>query len=89
MITLSCCLLHVVAQTKLLQSRNRELLSTINSEDFDNAGGDGQSGISLQVPSELVEMFGGEGSVPVRAVSFLYFNVENFFPSGLSGEENK
>ena len=49
--------------------------------------------MSIQVPSELVDMFAGEGSGnmegSVRAVSFIYFNAESFFPSGLPGEENK
>ena len=87
-----CCNVLLVGQTNLLLSRNGQLLSTINSEDFVDTGHDDQSGMSLQVPSELVEMFAGEGSGnmegSVRAVSFLYFNVESFFPSGLPGEEN-
>ena len=94
----ACCapfglFLYVVAQTKLLPSGNGELFSTINSEDFVDAGRDDLSGMSIQVPSELVRMFAGEenGNMEgsVRAASFLYFNVESFFPSGLPGEEDK
>ena len=83
----------IVVQTKLLPSGNGQLLSTINSDEFFDIGREDKSGMSIQVPSELVAMFAGEGSGnmegSVRAVSFLYFNVESFFPSGLPGEENK
>ena len=85
--------MYVAAQTKLLPSGGGRLLSTINSDDFVDAGHEDLSGMSLQVPSELVGMFAGERSGnmegSVRAVSFLYFNVESLFPNGLPGEENK
>ena len=44
--------------------------------------------MSIQVPSELIEMFadsdGNDGVV--RTVSYLYYNVEGLFPSGPPGE---
>ena len=41
--------------------------------------------MSIQIPSEvLVDSDGTDGVV--RAVSYLYYNVEGLFPSGLPGE---
>ena len=44
--------------------------------------------MSIQVPSELIEMFadsdGNDGVV--RTVSYLYYNVEGLFPSGPPGD---
>ena len=41
--------------------------------------------MSIQVPSELIEKFDDNDGV-VRVVSYLYYNVEGLFPSGLPGE---
>ena len=44
--------------------------------------------MSIQVPSELIEMFAdSDGNYGVvRTVSYLYYNVEGLFPSGLPGD---
>ena len=44
--------------------------------------------MSIQVPSELIEMFADsdDNDGVVRTVSYLYYNVEGLFPSGLPGE---
>ena len=73
-------------QAKLVEPANEEYVTTINSEkllineDFPK--------MSIQVPSELIEMFadsdGNDGVV--RTVSYLYYNVEGLFPSGLPGD---
>ena len=46
--------------------------------------------MSIEIPLELVLEFAtmNNGS-SVRAVSFLYYGVENLFPSGYPGEENR
>ena len=63
------------------------LVTTINSADFN----DTLPEMSLQIPRELIQIVSrsGNGSERVRAVAFLYYNVENLFPSGLQMEENK
>ena len=63
------------------------LVTTINSADFN----DTLPEMSLQIPHEFVQIVSrsGNGSERVRVVAFLYYNVENLFPSGLQMEENK
>ena len=56
-------------------------ITTIDSVDF---VGDTRPQMSIQIPPELVQMFMGDRNM-VRVVSYLYFDVEDFFPSG----ENK
>ena len=66
-----------------MEASFEEPTTTISSEDFGI-----EEVMSIQVPSELIEMFadsdGNDGVV--RAVSYLYYNVEGLFPSGLPGE---
>ena len=54
---------------------------TINSEEV---VGESRPAMSIQVPRELVQMFGD-----VRAVSFLYYDVEKLFPDGQLGANNQ
>ena len=58
-------------------------ITTINSEEFITE--ETLPKMSIQIPSELIEMLVDRDDV-VRAVSYLYYNVENLFPSGLPGE---
>ena len=53
------------------------LFTTINSTDFVSHD---QPAMSIQIPTELVGMFRESDG---RAVSYLYFGVEDIFPSGL------
>ena len=73
-------------QAKLIASANGESETTISSEEL--LMNEEFPKMSIQIPSELSEMFadsdGNDGVV--RAVSYLYYNVEGLFPSGLPGE---
>ena len=83
---ITLCVNSPVVQTQLLtQAKDGErLITTISSSDkFTTEEPFPQ--MSIQIPSELIEMFVHEDDV-VRAVSYLYYNVENLFPSGLPGE---
>ena len=75
-------------QTKLLSPGNGEYETTISSEEISSANGFPK--MSIQVPSELTEIFANsdENDGVVRAVSYLYYNVEGLFPSDLL-EENE
>ena len=42
--------------------------------------------MSIEIPSELVKKAANGSSDVVRVVSFLYFNVMDFFPSGKPGD---
>ena len=80
-------LLYAVAvKTKLLSPVNGENKNTISSEGLFT--GEEFPKMSIQVPSELIEEFadsdGNDGVV--RAVSYLYYNVEGLFPSDLPGK---
>ena len=55
-------------------------VTTISSEDFASDSPE----MSIQIPPELVGMFGESDG---RAVSYLYFDVEDLFPSELMDEE--
>ena len=63
----------------LTQPEEGNYLTTISSEGVRN---ESFPEMSIQVPSELIEMFadsdGNDGVV--RAVSYLYYNVEGLFP---------
>ena len=76
-----------VLNTRDLSFESKTLTTTINSTDFN----DTLPEMSLQIPRELVRIVdrSGNGSERVRAVAFLYYNVENLFPSGLQVKENK
>ena len=45
--------------------------------------------MSIEIPVELVREFATMNSDSVRGVSFLYYDVENLFPSGYQGRENR
>ena len=80
---ITLCVNSPVVQTQLLtQAKDGErLITTISSSDkFTTEEPFPQ--MSIQISSEL---FVHEDDV-VRAVSYLYYNVENLFPSGLPGE---
>ena len=73
--------------TKLVtQPEDGQYLTTISSEGVCNE--EVFPEMSIQVPLELIEMFadsdGNDGVV--RTVSYLYYNVEGLFPSGLPGD---
>ena len=73
-------------QAKLIAPANGESETTISSKEL--LMSEEFPKMSIQVPSELIEMFGdsdGNDGV-VRTVSYLYYNVETLFPSGLPGE---
>ena len=73
-------------QAKLIAPANGEYKTTISSKEL--LMSEEFPKMSIQVPSELIEMFadsdGNDGVV--RAVSYLYYNVESLFPSGLPGD---
>ena len=80
--------MHIPAavQAKLIAPVNGESETTISSEvllmneEFPK--------MSIQIPFGLIDIFddiGGNDGV-VRAVSYLYYNVEGLFPSGLPGD---
>ena len=73
-------------QTKLVAPANGEYETTISSEELLMSKEFPK--MSIQVPSELIRMFadsnGNDGVV--RTVSYLYYNVEGLFPSGLPGD---
>lgn len=77
-----------VLETQLLAPANEgeTYITTISSEEFITE--ELLPKMSIQIPSELIELFadrdGNDGVV--RAVSYLYYNVEGLFPSGLPGE---
>ncbi len=45
-------------------------------------------GMSIKIPFELVNRSSDQGG-EVKAISMLYYNVENLFPSGFPEEENE
>lgn len=79
-----------VLQTQLLAPANEggSLITAISSEEF--ITDEVLPRMSIQISSELIEMFvdrDGNDSV-IRAVSYLYYNVEGLFPSGFPGENS-
>ena len=75
-----------------------EYFTTIDSVDFEATTDSNESDpmerpqMTIQIPSELLRVLKETGLIvgeEVRAVSFLYFNVEDLFPSGLSDEDNR
>ena len=78
------CLNSPVVQMQLLAPAI-EMETFINSEEFITE--QMLPKMSIQIPSELIEMFvDRDDVVRPRAVSYLYYNVEYLFPSGLPGE---
>ena len=47
--------------------------------------GDAVPEMSIQIHSQLVDVFAGNDST-VRVVSYIYYNISNLFPSGRPGE---
>lgn len=72
---------NAVLQTKLLSAEGDGYVTTINSKDL---VGDDRPVMSIQVPLELVQMF--EEETDVRAVSFLYYDVEELFQDRANNE---
>ena len=62
-----------------------DYVTTIDSAKF----GDEFPNMSTEIPVELVDKFAPMNGDGVRAVSFLYYGVENLFPSGYPGRENR
>ena len=62
-----------VLQVTQVPRDERRYFTTINSSDFDSSHPE----MSIQIPTELVQIFEESDG---RAVSYLYFNVENIFP---------
>ena len=76
-----------VVRIKLVtQPVDGQYLTTISSDGVRND--EAFPEMSIQIPSELIEIItnsdGNDGVV--RAVSYLYYNVEGLFPNGLPGE---
>ena len=74
--------------TILKVSGSESSFRTIQSSYQDNLG-DEYHKTSIEIPVELVLEFATMNNDSVRAVSFLYSGVENLFPSGYPGRENK
>ena len=75
-------LIYAVFQSQLLSAAGDEYAATINSEDF--AVGQQHPEMSVQVPRELVVQLSSDdsgGGGEVRAVSFVYYDVESLFPN--------
>ena len=47
--------------------------------------GDAVPELSIQIHSQLVDVFAGNDST-VRVVSYIYYNISNLFPSGRPGQ---
>ena len=69
---------------KLDDADKRGYFTTINSKEL---FGDSVPAMSIKIPLELFKKFMKLGAI--NAVSYLYYNVEELFPSGFPGEENK
>ena len=65
-------------------SKDDEHFTTISSSKLVD---DSASQMSIEVPLELFRNLKKQEMVNI--VSYLYYNVEELFPSGLPGEENK
>ena len=67
-------------------TEEKNTIVTINShqEGFDR---DIFSGMSIEIPVELVSRFASEGEVSLA--SYLYYGVENLFPSGFPDTVNR
>ena len=66
-------------------SKDDEHFTTISSSKLVD---DSVSQMSIEVPLELFRNLKKQEMVNI-IVSYLYYNVEELFPSGLPGEENK
>ena len=79
---------------KISPEDGQEYITTINSLNFEQTTDSDNPNINrpqmtIQIPSELLRVLKETGLIvgeEVRAVSFLYFNVEDLFPSGLSDD---
>ena len=63
-------------------------IRTIHSSQQENLGNESPK-MSIEIPVELVREIATMNGDGVRAVSFLYYGVENLFPSGYPGRENR
>ena len=45
--------------------------------------------MAIEIPVEWVREYSDQNMGVVRTVSFLYYNVEDLFPSGFPGRENE
>ena len=81
--TLIPAAVHIKLVTQLEEG---QYLTTITSEGIRNE--EVFPRMTIQIPSELIQiLFESDGTDGVvRAVSYLYYNVEGLFPSGLPGE---
>ena len=93
---LLCTCTAVIQAIKVSPEDGQEYITTIDSLNFeqttdsDNSDNINRPQMTIQIPSELLQVLKETGLIvgeEVRAVSFLYFNVENIFPSGLSDED--
>lgn len=84
-----CIISFSVAQTQLVPAEGEEYITTINSRDFAD---DSIPKLLMEIPLGLVQAVlnsNEANSNIVRVVSFLFYNVEDIFPSGLPGLEMK
>ncbi len=70
-----------VLQTKAIICEGEGLVSTINSNDFNNES----PHMSIQVPCELIRRFAGNETCCVPTISFLFYEVEHLFPNETAG----
>ena len=78
--------LAIVFQARLISPESGDYVTTINSSQFTN---NTFPEMSLGLPLEIIQRVSNKSlreDGRVRAVSFLYYNVENLFPSGRPGE---
>ena len=80
-------ILYIAAQTQLLQTDTNEYVTAITSEDFTGR----PYKMSIQIPSEVLQLQFADSLMDsddstVRVVSFLYYDVDNLFPSGTPGD---
>ena len=76
----------IAFQASLISPESGDYVTTINSSQFTN---NTFPEMSLELPPEIIQHVSnksGREDGRVRAVSFLYHNVENLFPSGRPGE---
>ena len=73
---------------KVSESESHVRTITHSSNDRENLGNEFPK-MSIEIPVELVREFETMNGDGVRAVSFLYYGVENLFPSGYPGRENR
>ena len=76
-------LIFIVVQTQQVFGDTEGYITVISSTDYSP---EKFPEMSIQIPSELIKKAANGSSDVVRVVSFLYFHVMDFFPSGKPGD---